>query len=67
LSHAPRFLPITLTHTCLPTMLQASWYAALPAGTFGGRCGQCIRVRGLDSGASGNWHVVKVIDECASW
>lgn len=29
-------------------------------------CGKCIRLRGVEDGASGDWVVVKVVDECAS-
>lgn len=45
-----------------------SYYAALPSGSFNKAtdCGRCIAVKGLDAGASGEWVIVMVVDECAS-
>jgi hypothetical protein len=46
------------------------YYAALPTGCGDQgwskeRCGQCIKARGTQGGASGDWVVVKMIDQCA--
>lgn len=43
------------------------FYAALPSSQFRmGKCGECVRVRGLEAGASSKSFVVMVVDECTS-
>jgi hypothetical protein len=39
-------------------------FAAMNYLQFDGTCGRCIRVQGTDSGASGQWYTVKIIDNC---
>lgn len=41
------------------------FYGAMNSAQFGGDvCGKCVRVRGIDSGASGKSFLVKITDEC---
>ena len=39
-------------------------FAAMNYLQFDGTCGRCIKVQGTDSGASGKWYTVKIIDNC---
>lgn len=42
------------------------YYAAIPSHKFQrSMCGTCIRVRGTESDAPGNWVKVMIVDECA--
>lgn len=51
-----------------PILLPASHPAHLPCPPpqFDGSCGKCVRARGTEGGASGKWHVVKIVDMCPS-
>lgn len=44
------------------------YYAALPSHVFDRQehCGKCIKVRGTEDDAPGEWVTLKIVDECAS-
>ena len=43
------------------------YYGALPSRSFDAHyCGECIRVRGTESDAPGDWVTIKIVDECAN-
>lgn len=55
----------------LPTLVRPRPPPARPAGAmntaqFDGACGRCVRARGTEGRASGQWHLVKIVDHCPS-
>jgi hypothetical protein len=58
-------------NSCQFGRLPARWekyYAAIPSHVYKRErdCGKCLKIRGTEKDAPGDWVIVKIVDECAS-